>query len=195
MSGVRVGARTADLPAALHTDRIVDRRHADYGPVAAAVAAAAVALPFVVVPAWYDAYYWPKVCVLYTAVAAGALLIRRSAQASWTVDLGTPLAPAFAAWLAVLSVATVLSINPMLSVVGEDYRYEGLLTWIAYAALASLSASALRSPRRLEAVLGATLAAAGAMSVVALLQHAGLSPVPVDLARSTWVREIGRAHV
>jgi O-antigen ligase len=43
----------------------------------------------------------------------------------------------------------------------------------------------------LETVLGATLAAAGAMSVVALLQHAGLSPVPVDVARRTWIRAWG----
>jgi O-antigen ligase len=191
MNSVRVEARTADPRSAFRTERIVDRRHAEYGPVAAAVGAAAVALPFVVVPAWYDAYYWPKVCVLYAAVAAGALLIRRSARASWTIDLGTPLAPAFAAWLAALAIATALSVNPMVSVVGDDYRYEGLLTWVAYAALAALSASALRSPRRLEAVLGSTLAAAGLMSVVALLQHGGLTPVPVDVARRTWVRAWG----
>ncbi|HLW48969.1 MAG TPA: O-antigen ligase family protein [bacterium] len=191
MSGVRVEARTADPRAVYQTDRVVDRRHADYPAVSLVVGAAAVALPFVVVPAWYDAYYWPKVCVLYVAVAVGALCMRRSAHASWSGDLGAPLAPALTAWLAALAIATGLSINPMLSFVGEDYRYEGLLTWAAYAALAALSASALRSPRRLEAVLGWTLAAAGGMSVLALLQHAGLTPVPVDVARRTWVRAWG----
>jgi O-antigen ligase len=191
MSGVRVEARAVDLQAVHYTDRVVDRRHTDYPAVALAVAAAAAALPFVVVPAWYDAYYWPKVCVLYTAVAAGALSIRRSARESWTVDLRAPLAPALAAWLVVLAIATALSVNPMVSLVGEDYRYEGLLTWIAYAALAALSASALRPPRRLGAVLGWTLAAAGGMSVLALFQHAGVSLVPVDLERRTWVRAWG----
>jgi putative inorganic carbon (HCO3(-)) transporter len=191
MTGVRVDARTADARAAYRADRVFDRRHAEYAPVAAAVGAAAVALPFVVVPGWYDAYYWPKTCVLYAAVALGALSIRRSARESWTIDLGTPLAPAFAAWLAALAVATALSINPIVSIVGEDYRYEGLLTWTAYAALAALSASALRSPRRLEGVLTWTLAAAGGMSVLALMQHAGLTPVPVDIARRGWVRAWG----
>jgi putative inorganic carbon (HCO3(-)) transporter len=191
MSGVRVQTRTVVPQVVYPTDRVVDRRHADYPAVSLAVGTAAVALPFVVVPAWYDAYYWPKVCVLYAAVALGALSIRRSAQGSWTRDLGAPLAPALTVWLGALALATAFSINRIVSLVGEDYRYEGLLTWLAYAALAALSASALRAPRRLQAVLGWTLAAAAGMSVLALLQHAGLSPVPADVTRRTWVRAWG----
>src|SRR5690348_12629325 len=109
MSGVRVAAGMADSRAVFHTDRVFDRRGAERGWAAVAAAAAAVALPFVVVPAWYDAYYWPKVCVLYGAVAFGALSIRRSAREVWTVDLASPLAPALTAWLVALAIATALS--------------------------------------------------------------------------------------
>jgi O-antigen ligase len=54
-----------------------------------------------------------------------------------------------------------------------------------------VAATALRNPRRLRAILGLILAGAGLMSVLALLQHAGLSPVPVDVTRRTWVRVWG----
>jgi O-antigen ligase len=189
MSGVRIEARAGRhwvTPTAAAAP--ADRRRVDAAPAALAVVAAAVALPFVVVPAWYDAYYWPKVCVLYAAVALGALSLLRTRGAAWVRDLGMPLRPALGAWLAALTAATLLSVNPLLSFVGEDYRYEGLLTWLAYGAVATMAASALRNPRRLRAVLALILAGAGMMSILALLQHAGFSPVPVDVTRRGWVR-------
>jgi len=188
MSGVRVEARASRPWTAERAAASGDRRRVDAAPAVVAVGAAAVVLPFVVVPAWYDAYYWPKVCVLYAAVALGALSLVRARGASWLRDLGTPLATAIAAWLASLGAATLLSVNPLLSLVGEDYRYEGLLTWLAYGIVAAVAASVLRSPRRLRAILGLILAGTGVMSVLALLQHAGFSPVPVDVTRRGWVR-------
>ncbi|HLY23267.1 MAG TPA: O-antigen ligase family protein [bacterium] len=171
MSGIRV--ETGALPAML------------------AVGTAAVVLPFLVVPAWYDAYYWPKVCLLYAAVAAGALSLLRTNGGAWLRDLGAPIGAALGAWLGALTLATALSVNPLLSFVGDDYRYEGLLTWLAYGALAAVSASTLRNPRRLRAILGLILAAAGVMSAIALLQHVGISPVPADLMRRAWIRASG----
>ena len=187
MSGVRVEARTQQAWPALRAGTR-DRRRAESLPAALAVAAAAAVLPFVVVPAWYDAYYWPKVCLLYAAVAAGALSLMRRGGGTWLRHLGAPAGTALAAWLATLALATIFSANPALSFVGEDYRYEGLLTWLAYGALAAISASALRNPRQLRQVLALILAGAGAMSVIALLQHFGFSPVPVDVTRLGWMR-------
>ncbi|MHB8732109.1 MAG: hypothetical protein ACYDAB_09985, partial [bacterium] len=190
MTGVRVDARTGPWPA-VRAGAASDRRRADPLPAALAVGAAAVVLPFVVVPAWYDAYYWPKVCLLYAAVAAGALSLLRADGGAWLRGLGASVGTALGVWLAALTISTVLSVNPMLSFVGEDYRYEGLLTWLAYGALAAVSASVLRSPRRLHAVLGCILAGGAAMSALALLQHFGFSPVPVDLTRRGWGRAWG----
>lgn len=191
MTGVRMEARADRSWPAVRAGSAHDRRRADSLPAAVTVAAAAAILPFVVVPGWYDAYYWPKVCLLYAAVAAGALSLLRVAGAAWLRDLGAPVGAALGAWLAALAVATALSINPLLSVVGEDYRYEGLLTWLAYGALAAVSASTLRQPRRLGAVLGLILAASAVMSGVALLQHFGFTPVPEDLTRRGWGRAWG----
>ena len=188
MSGVRVDARTDQPWPAVRAGAARDRRRTDSLPLTLALGAAAVALPFVVVPAWYDAYYWPKVCLLYAAVAVGAVSLLRMNGGSWVRDLGTPLGTALGAWLAALALATALSVNPMLSFVGEDYRYEGLLTWLAYGALAAVSATVLRNPRRLRAILGLILAGAAIMSSLALLQHLGFSPVPEDVTRRGWVR-------
>ena len=187
MTGVRVEARTGPWPAG-RAGAASDRRRADSLPAVLAVGAAAVVLPFVVVPAWYDAYYWPKVCLLYAAVAAGALSLLRTRGGAWLRDLGAPVGAALGVWLAALAISTAFSVNPMLSFAGEDYRYEGLLTWLAYGALAAVSAATLRNPRRLRTILGAILGAAGLMSVIALLQHVGFSPVPVDVTRHGWVR-------
>jgi O-antigen ligase len=172
-------------------DLTADRRRAETSVLAVAVGVAAVLLPFVVVPAWYDAYYWPKVCVLYAAVAAGAVSLLRAEGTAWLRSVPAPLGKAFAAWLAALAVATALSVDRLLSLVGEDYRYEGLLTWAAYGALAAISAAALRSPARLRVILAGILAGAGVMSAVALLQHLGFSPVPIDAVRRGWVRAWG----
>lgn len=191
MTGVRVEARTERPWPAVRAGAASDRRRADSLPAALAVCAAAVALPFVVVPAWYDAYYWPKVWLLYAAVASGTLALLRAGGGSWLRNLGAPIGAALGAWLASLAIATALSVNPLLSFVGEDYRYEGLLTWLAYGALAAVSAGVLRHPRRLRMVVGLILAGAGVMSGLALLQHFGFTPVPEDLTRRGWGRAWG----
>jgi O-antigen ligase len=157
----------------------------------AAVAAAAVVLPFLVVPAWYDAYYWPKVWLLYAAAAAGVVVLLRTQATRWLRDLGAPLGPALAGWLIALALATAQSTNPLLSVVGEDYRYEGLLTWLAYGAIAAVTASAFAVARRRRIVLGALAIAGAVMSAIGLLQHWGVSAVPADVTRRGWVRAWG----
>src|SRR5579864_5097218 len=91
VSGVRVEARTSQPWTALRAGGASDRRRADSLPAVLAVGAAAVVLPFVVVPAWYDPYYWPKVCALYAAVAVGVLSLLRTDGALWLRDLGAPL--------------------------------------------------------------------------------------------------------
>ena len=188
MSGVRVEARTQQPWPAARAGAAQDRRRAACVPAAAAAVAAAAVLPFLVLPAWYDAYYWPKVCLLYAAVAAGALSLMRTSGGGWLRDLGASLGTPLAAWLGVLTLATVLSADRALSFVGEDYRYEGLLTWFSYGALAAIAGNALRNPRQLRPALALILAGAGAMSVLALLQHLGFSPVPVDTTRHGWIR-------
>ena len=146
------------------------RRRSHPLSLALAVGAAAVVPSFIVWPAW-------QVYALYAAAGAGALQALRLEGTAWLPRLGAPLGAALAAWLVSLAAATALSVNPLLSALGGDSRHDGLLAWLAYATLAALAASALQPPGRLKATLAAIFAAAGAMSVIALLQHWGV-PLP-----------------
>ncbi len=148
-------------------------------------------LPLVVNPAWYDFYYWPKVQVLYVTVALLSALSLWQDRDAWLRSLGSSVGIALAVWLGALGVSTLFSVNPMGSLVGEDYRYEGLLTWLAYGAVAALAASALTAAWRIRVLLSAVLASAVVMAVLGLLQHFGWSPVPEDLHRAGWTRAWG----
>lgn len=155
---------------------------------AAGVLAAAVVLPFAVAPRYYDLYYWPKVVGLYALVAPLTLLAFWRGRERWLGALGTPAGRALAVWLAALAAATILSIDPLQSLVGEDYRYEGLLTWLVYGGLVLLTASALTTAAQTRTLLRAVLAAAGVMSALGLLQHWGWMVIPADTLRTGWTR-------
>lgn len=149
-------------------------------------------LPLIVTTRWYDYYYWPKVQVLYAAVVlltAVALLTRRD---RWLLSLRSPAGIALSAWLAAVAVSTAASVNPLLSLVGEDYRYEGLLTWLAYGAVVAGVAATFSTARRIRLLLGMVFAASGVMAVLGLLQHFGWTPVPEDVIRTgLWTRAWG----
>jgi len=155
------------------------------------VALVAALLPLVVNPRWYDIYYWPKVQVLYAAAGLLTLLALWQEPGALFRSLRSPGGIALGAWLGVLALATVVSADPLLSLVGEDYRYEGLLTWGAYGAVVVLSAQTATTPRRIRWLLAAVLAASVAMAVLGLLQYYGWSPVPQDFERVGWWRAWG----
>lgn len=152
-------------------------------------------LPLVVNPRWYDFYYWPKVQVLYGGVVLLTLLglwpEGQPAQSRWTWLPRSPLGLAVLAWLGAVTVSTLLSVNLLVSLIGEDYRYEGLLTWLAYGMAVILSGSVLISAERMQRFVGALLLAAAVMAVLGLLQYVGLRPVPVDYSRLGNMRAWG----
>jgi len=186
-SDAPVGA-FASLPSLAGLAGLADRA------MLAAVAAIVGVVPLAVNPWWYDRYYWPKIQLLYAATALGALgalaLLCRGRPAP-LARLRSPVGLALLAWLAMLTVATVASVDPLTSVVGDDYRYEGLLTWLAYGAAAALAAAALVTAARVRAIVSIALGAAVAISVLGLLQHWGWQPVPTDFERTGWNRAWG----
>ncbi len=153
----------------------------------------AAGLPFVVTSRWYDFYYWPKIVVLYAVVGLLTLAALLTDRDRWLRTWRSPVGSALAAWLAVLAASTLLSVNPLLSLVGEDYRYEGLLTWLAYGGLVALAACALTTTRRLSAFVPTLLVAGVVMAILGLLQRWGWTPVPEDVLRADLVRAIPRA--
>jgi len=157
----------------------------------AAVAVIVGVVPLVVNPWWYDRYYWPKIQLLYAATAFGALALLCRGRPAPLARLRSPVGFALLAWLAALTLATVASVDPLTSLVGDDYRYEGLLTWLAYGAAAALAASALATVARVRAVVNIALGTAVVISVLALLQHWGWRSVPTDFERTGWNRVWG----
>ncbi len=151
----------------------------------------AACLPFIVTTWWYDFYYWPKIVVLYAALLALTPIALLTDRDHWLRSLRSPVGVALLAWLGALTASTLLSANPLLSLVGADYRYEGLWTWLAYGAIVAGVASSFVTTSRIRLCLGAILLAAAVMAVLGLLQHFGLSPVPTDLLRAGWTRAWG----
>lgn len=153
--------------------------------------ALASALPLIVTTRWYDYYYWPKVQVLYAVLMILIPVALWNDRARWLRNLRSPAGVALGAWLAVVAVSTVLSVNPLVSLVGEDYRYEGLLTWLAYGAVVAGVAGTFTVAHRIRLLLAATYAAAGVMAALGLLQQFGWTPVPEDVTRIHWARAWG----
>jgi O-antigen ligase len=154
--------------------------------------AVSACLPLVVNPAWYDFYFWPKVQVLYGAAALLTALAVRRDRLRWLDPLrSSSTGIALGAWLGLVAAATALSVDPLVSLAGADYRYEGLLTWLAYAAVLALAASAATTVGRARLLLTAVLSAAVVMAGLGLAQHWGLSPVPRDFERMNWTRAWG----
>lgn len=157
----------------------------------AGVTGLASVLPLLVTTRWYDYYYWPKVQALYAVLLVLTPIGLWTDRGRWLPALRSPAAIALLSWLAVVAAATLTSVNPLLSFAGEDYRYEGLLTWLAYGAVMACAAGTLTTAGRIRLFLAAALATAGAMAVLGLLQHAGWTPVPEDALRTGWTRAWG----
>ncbi len=157
----------------------------------AAVAVIVGVVPLVVDPHWYDRYYWPKVELFYAATALGAVALLWRGRTDWLGRLRSPVGYALLAWLAALTVSTLASIDPATSLVGDDYRYEGLVTWLAYGVAAVVTGAALVTAARVRAVIGVGLGGAVVMSVLALLQYWGARPVALDFERAGSLRVFG----
>lgn len=157
----------------------------------AGVTGLAAVLPLIVTTRWYDYYYWPKVQALYAVLLVLTPIGLWTDRGRWLPALRSPAGRALLSWLAVLTAATVTSVNPLLSFGGEDYRYEGLLTWLAYGAVVAGVAGTMTTAGRIRLFLTATLATSGAMAALGLLQHAGWTPVPEDALRTGWTRAWG----
>jgi O-antigen ligase len=161
--------------------------------VAGGLIALAAGLPFVVTTRWYDFYYWPKIVALYAATALLTLAVVHAGHDRWVRAWQTAVGAALAAWLVALALATAFSVEPLLSLVGADYRYDGLLTWLAYAGVLALAATTLTTIARLRTLVAALLTAAAVMAVLGLLQRWGFQPVPEDVSRADLLRTLPRA--
>jgi putative inorganic carbon (HCO3(-)) transporter len=148
-------------------------------------------LPFIVTTRWYDFYYWPKIVVLYSLLLELTVVALLTDRARWLESVRSPLGRALLVWLGAVTASTVLSVAPLQSLVGADYRYEGLWTWLAYGTIVAGVASTFITAARIRLLLTALLIAAAGMAGLGLVQHFGWAPVPPDPLRVDWTRAWG----
>ncbi len=115
---------------------------------------------------------------VYATLLAGILLIPACYTALRTGEpIGrTPLDIPAIAFLLVASLATVFSVNPLVSLIPSNLRGDGLLTYIAYIALA-LAAARLRE-REARGLIFAILAGGSLIGAIAVAQYYGVDVTP-----------------
>ncbi|CAG0937069.1 hypothetical protein TFLX_05975 [Thermoflexales bacterium] len=158
---------------------------------------AAVAVPLIFNPWGANAFELPKVLLLRTLALLMALVAliqfmegRGSAQRSarWL------LWPALALGLA-QAAATVLSVNPRLSLWGSYERQQGLLTLGAYLMLFLFTATNLRTRTQVDRLWNALVWGSAPLVVYGLLQALGPDPLAWQTdAASPVLSTIGRAN-
>lgn len=129
----------------------------------------------VVLPGGLNAFTLPKLCV--AAAATGVAL-----AAGPTPRLGRPVTACLALGGVAVAVAVALSEHPWLALVGPEPRYPGLVSLLPYLGL-GLAGAALLSRKEPRLLVGSLAVAAAAVTLVSVLEHAGLRPLESDVAR------------
>lgn len=139
-------------------------------------------IPLAIAPGWF--FYFdvtPKIVLLLLGTAAaavwwaagtgGASLYRASREARWFVL-------ALGGMAVSLTVSTLLSVNPALSLGGSNWRHWGLVTQLAALAFAALAAAGCAGrPDRLRVMLRAISVSGLASSVYGIAQYFGWDPL------------------
>jgi O-antigen ligase len=165
--------------------------------LAGLLSAVALVVPLVFTIAWADVFVLPKITTLRVALLAGlALLVlgrQRVYPASSTlvrriVDL------AVIAFTALTCLATAVSVDPGLSLVGRTEQYQGLVTTLLYVAFFFLAREALTTPRHLRVFAAATVAGSAIVGGYAVLQQFKLDPVFHTLDKGRVFSTFGQAE-
>jgi O-antigen ligase len=164
--------------------------------------AAAVAVPLTFNPRGYNAFELPKSLLMQVLVLLMSLatLVRAveeregSGHARRRRPLPLLLWPVLAFGLA-LALATVLSVNPRISLWGSYERQQGLLTLGAYLALFLFTATGLRIRAQAERLWAALVWGSAPVVAYGFVQAAGLDPLDWRTdAASPVLSTVGRAN-
>ena len=199
----RRGPSPAERPVAVAatTDTAVLKRAAD-AVVEACAIVAVVSLPLYFSVLTNTGYEPDKAALvrLLAAIAAGAWLIgflydERRVQA--VRESGLLLLLGLLVFLA-FCIATALSIDPRLSLLGSYTRQAGLVTQAAYAVFLLCAATRLRRPHQIQRLVTLLLFGSVPVVVYGFAQQLGLDPIPTsgDVATLQWpVRSTFGQHV
>ena len=149
------------------------------GPASVIVCVVLAALPLMLDPRLFDQWELPKATVLWLGGALALVVLMAEWLLGRRVDrirLGSTGVFAVG-FLAVAAAATALSAQPARSLFGDMGRYEGLLTFAAYAALFFVSSQTLSKGDGLRRLVRAVTVVAAIVSVYGIVQFLGVDPV------------------
>lgn len=160
---------------------------------------AALLVPLWIVVAANQPFEPPKAALLRSlawlllgAWVAGHLLRGR---APWPVLARNPLAWPVAGVATAVLLATLLAVDPRLSLLGSYIRSQGLLTWLGYLALFVVVADRLRRLEQARRLAVALVVSAVPLVVLGGFQAAGMDPLGfITDARSPVYATLGRAN-
>jgi O-antigen ligase len=143
-----------------------------------------------------DAFARAKLALLHLLVplaAAGPLLAVVTGRVPWRVRPQWPdVSAAIFAGLAVL--ATVFSIAPQLSLEGEHFQWQGLVSLLLYAVAYAVARNVLRDEPALRRFFGALALATLIVAAYGLLQQLRLDPVWGILNKGRIFSTLGQAN-
>ena len=168
--------------------------------VAALLGAAAVVVPLVFAIASPDVFVLPKLTALRVTLVAGLVLL--GLGASRLVEVGAPTTSrttraidlALIAYAGLTTLATVASIDPGLSLVGQDVQYQGLFTTLLFVAFFYLARVSLRDQQRLSLLLVATTTGGAIVAGYAVIQQLHLDPIWSTLYKDRVFSTFGQAE-
>ena len=135
-------------------------------------------VPFIINPFALDYWYKPKIDSVYALIAiiAAAALTRQLVLKKLPCVSVHPLTMPLAAYAVASILATIFSVSPSVSIHGDIFREEGLVTLLAYISLTIIFATAVVSEKQLKDLLTALLVSGSLVSLYALVQYAGYNP-------------------
>jgi len=125
----------------------------------------------------FDQFDAPKVFFLWTLAFSGLTVWAFSLLARggrlWSDRAGWLLA----GFLVFAVLSTVFSVSVPTSIVGKYHRYEGLLTFLAYASVYFLAMQVIRTPQQRRSLARTITLTAAVIAGYGVLQYLGLDPV------------------
>ncbi len=143
-----------------------------------------------------DVFELPKLLAAIAAtlalLAGLALMALRSHQgrfdpATWTVT-------ALVLYLLLVGAATLRSTDPIHSLTGEPYQYQGMIASVCSAVAFVAGRRSLATHARLRVVAAALVLAGGVAAGYGLIQEAGLDPIWQELNRGRIFSTLGQAN-
>lgn len=162
--------------------------------IAGVVTAGALLLPLTFSIAFVDVFAQPKTAVLWAVAAVtGAGLLAALVLGARPGRLGATDV-ALVGFLGLTTLATIFSVNPGHSLVGERLQFQGLISTAAYVIVFVAARFALTSAAHVRLLAGAILTSAVVAAVYALAQWFGLDLIWSELYKGRVFSTLGQAN-